>query len=51
MGVEQYVERLDVPTILAALLDEFSVVTDHRTLRDTLPRRLASLFKCRCVLL
>ena len=51
MGVEQYADRLDAPAILAALLDEFSAITDYRTLRDNLPRRLTSLLKCRCVLL
>ncbi|HEU5383480.1 MAG TPA: ATP-binding protein [Ktedonobacteraceae bacterium] len=51
MDVEFYVDSLDVPAILAALLDEFSAVTSYRTLRDTLPRRLASLLQCRCVLL
>jgi PAS domain S-box-containing protein len=51
MGVEQYADRFDAPAILAALLDEFSAVTDYRTLRDNLPRRLTSLLKCRCILI
>lgn len=51
MGVEHYIDHLEAPAILAALLDEFSAVTDYRTLRDNLPRRLAHLLKCRCVLL
>lgn len=50
MGVEQYADHLDTPAILAALLDEFSAVTDYRTLRDNLPRRLAVLLHCRCIL-
>jgi PAS domain S-box-containing protein len=44
-------ENLNAPTILKSLLDEFSAVTDYRTLRDSLPRRLAHLLQCRCVLL
>lgn len=51
MEVENYTESLNAPAILAALLDEFSMVTDYRTLRDTLPQRLAGLLRCRCVLL
>src|ERR1700741_1043851 len=50
MGVEQYADRLDAPPILAALLGEFSAVTDYRALRNNLPRRLTSLLRCRCVL-
>ncbi|HEX7737368.1 MAG TPA: ATP-binding protein [Ktedonobacteraceae bacterium] len=45
------IDHLDTSTTLAALLDEFSAVTDYRTLRDNLPRRLAGLLRCRCVLL
>ncbi len=51
MGVEHYTDHLDATTIVEALLGEFSTVTDYRTLRDNLPRRLAVLLKCRCVLL
>ena len=51
MEVEYAPGHLDASTIMAALLDEFSSVTDYRTLRDSLPRRLARLLKCRCVLL
>ncbi len=51
MEVEQQSEHLNAPEVLAALLDEFSAVTDYRTLRDSLPRHLAGLLKCRCVLL
>lgn len=51
MEVEHSTSYRDAPTILAALLDEFSAVTDYRALRDNLPRRLAGLLKCRCVLL
>lgn len=50
MGVKYSTDYLDASTTLAALLDEFSAVTDYRTLRDNLPRRLAGLLRCRCVL-
>lgn len=42
-------QTLDTPAIISALLDEWSAVTDYRTLRDSLPRRLAHLLKCRCI--
>lgn len=51
MEVEHSTGLLDVPKILAALLDEFSAMADYRALRDNLPRRLARLLRCRCVLL
>ncbi len=51
MEVEYSTDHLDASRIMAALLDEFSAVTDYRTLRDNLPRRLARLLRCRCVLL
>src|SRR2546430_4365144 len=53
MEVEQQCERLSLaaPAVLTALLNEFSAVTDYRTLRDSLTRRLAHLLNCRCVLL
>ena len=44
-------EYLSAPAVLKSMLDEFSAVTDYRTLRDSLPRRLAHVLKCRCVLL
>lgn len=44
-------DNLEVTAILAALLNEFSAITDYRTLRDTLPQRLASLLHCRYILL
>ncbi len=46
-----HLDSLRAPALLAAILNECSAVTDYRTLRDTLPRRLANLLKCRCVLL
>src|SRR5947209_19357222 len=48
--VDEYL-GLSAPAVLTALLNEFSAVTDYRTLRDSLPRRLAHLLNCRCVLL
>src|SRR5260370_29278721 len=51
MEVKQYVTRLNATETLAALLDEVSAITDYRTLRDNLPRRLARLLCCPCVLL
>ncbi len=54
MDVEQLQSTrlgLSAPAVIVTLLDEFSAVTDYRTLRDSLPRRLAHLLKCRCVLL
>ena len=51
MDVEQRAEKLDAARALAALLEEVSAVTDYRTLRDSLPRRMARLLRCRCVLL
>src|SRR6266516_6712369 len=42
---------LNASTVLAELLNECSAIMDYRTLRDSLPRRLAHLLKCRCVLL
>lgn len=35
---------------IATLLAEASAITDYRTLRDNLPRRLAHLLKCRSIL-
>ncbi|QBD82741.1 PAS domain S-box protein [Ktedonosporobacter rubrisoli] len=50
IDVEQQFEQINAPDVVTALLHEFSAVTDYRTLRDSLPRRLADLLKCRCVL-
>ncbi len=49
--VKQQIVDLGTPAVLKSVLDEFSAVTDYRTLRDSLPRRLSSLLKCRRVLL
>ena len=51
MGVERQSEHLNASAVLTALLAECNAVTDYRTLRDSLPRRLAVLLRCRCVLL
>lgn len=51
MDVEQGCEQVSIPVIVNTLLIDFSAITDYRTLRDSLPRRLAALLKCRCVLL
>src|SRR6266516_7416868 len=52
MEVEQQQHiGLNASTVLAELLNERSAITDYRTLRDSLPRRLAHLLQCRCVLL
>src|SRR5579872_4137079 len=51
MEVKQDVARLNGTEILASLLDEMSAITGYCALRDTLPRTLARLLRCRCVLL
>ena len=53
MDVEQQWQSLSLnaSTVLAELLNECSAIMDYRTLRDSLPRRLAHLLQCRCVLL
>ena len=49
--VEQCDEQINVAAALHTLLNDFSTATDYRTLRDSLPQRLAVVFRCRCVLL
>jgi PAS domain S-box-containing protein len=51
MKVEQEGERIDVAAALRTLLHDFNAMIDYRTLRDNLPRCLATLCRCRCVLL
>jgi PAS domain S-box-containing protein len=48
--VTQQTGPLNAAFLVSALLEEVSAITDYRTLRDTLPRRLARLLRCRCVL-
>ncbi len=51
LEVEQLDVSLSVAASVSTLLDECSAIIDYRTLRDSLPKRLAHLLKCRCVLL
>jgi signal transduction histidine kinase/GAF domain-containing protein len=51
MDVEETDELGCTPRVLTALLHEFSSVTDYRTLRDSIPQRLAIQLQCRYVLL
>src|SRR5215469_14056500 len=51
MEVEQSGELIHISRMLTALLHEFSSITVYRTLRDSIPQRLAIQLKCRCVLL
>ncbi|GCE11926.1 hypothetical protein KTT_17850 [Tengunoibacter tsumagoiensis] len=51
MDVGQRHEQRSTPEILTALLNELSAITDYRTLRDSIPRRLTLLLNCQCVLL
>lgn len=50
MMVDVRHESLDMPQLISTLLSECSAITDYRILRDSLPRRLAHLLKCRAVL-
>lgn len=50
MEVDQRHNLVQASEVIQCLLSEFSAVTDYRTLRDSLPRRLAHLLHCRCVL-
>jgi PAS domain S-box-containing protein len=43
-------EHLVMPELISTLLEECSAITDYRILRDSLPKRLAHLLKCRAVL-
>ena len=53
MDVEQhyYEQKITAPAVLSTLLREFSAIADCHTLQENLPRRLADLLNCRCVLL
>ena len=50
LEVEQVESDILVSKSVALLLDECNAITDYRTLRDSLPKRLAYLLKCRSVL-
>ena len=49
--VEQQCKQIKASEVLKALLGRFSAVPDYRTLRDDLPGCLATLLRCRSVLL
>ena len=51
MEVEFSNEQVDVSEVLTTLLSDFSTVADYRILRDSLPRRLASILRCHSVLI
>ncbi len=51
LDVEQVEMGITLAISVSLLVEECSAITDYRILRDSLPRRLASLLKCRCVLL
>src|SRR5689334_22277559 len=51
MDVKQQSERFSVTSALTSLLQEFSTVSDYRTLRDNLPGCLVQLLACRGVLI
>lgn len=50
MEVGSLHETLQAPAVIQALLSEFSAITEYRTLRDSLSRRLTHLLHCRCIL-
>ncbi len=50
LEVEQVASDILVSKSMITLLDECNAITDYRTLRDSLPKRLAALLKCRSVL-
>jgi PAS domain S-box-containing protein len=52
MDVEQHYEQTRTASgILNTLLREFSAITEYHALQEGLPRRLADLLNCRCVLI
>ncbi len=42
---------ISVAASVSALVHECSAITDYQTLRNTLPKRIAQLLHCRCVLI
>src|SRR6266581_6783337 len=50
VDVKHHDEQISAARVLTTILGEFSAITEYRTLQDSLPRRLAGLLKCRCVL-
>ena len=51
LEVEQSDACISLADSVSTLVHECSAITDYRTLRDSLPKRLAHLLRCRCVLL
>lgn len=51
MDVQQQYKQFSAINALTILLQEFSAIADHRTLRDSLPRRLVHLLACRGALI
>jgi PAS domain S-box-containing protein len=43
-------EQISAASVLTTILSEFNAITEYRILQESLPRRLAGLLKCRCVL-
>src|SRR5450432_1253592 len=48
---QQWQQQTQTAEIVRALLNEFGASTEYRVLRDSLPQSLATLLRCRCVLL
>ena len=48
---QQWQQQTQAAEIVRTLLNEFGASTEYRVLRDSLPRSLATLLRCRCVLL
>ncbi len=51
LEVEQLDTCISLADSVSTLVHECSAIIDYRTLRDSLPKRLAHLLRCRCVLL
>ncbi len=51
LEVEQADVRISLADSVSTLLRECRAITDYHILRDSLPKRIAHLLKCRCVLL
>ena len=51
LDVEQSDACISLADSVSTLVHECSAITDYRTLRDSLPKRLAHLLRCRCVLI
>ncbi len=51
LDVEVLEAHISVAASVSTLVRECSAITDYRILRNTLPKRVAQLLRCRCVLL